>query len=138
MDFFLQELASSLGTWTQNAQEAERADVMIAVKAMLKVFKKHEIIIIAVRETAPQDENVRKAYNQMMKKIARMAVKSTATVKRHGKGRPETTKVVAAVLAKLIVLYSTYLIDGEDDDSLEFTADALGKICSNTIFADDK
>lgn len=137
LDYFVEELAINLGTWAQNAPRAEPQDVMAAVKAMLRTFKEHEMIIIAVRDTKTHDQHVANSYNKMMARIARMAAMSTAAVKSRGASHSDTTDDVAFALGQLIVLYATYLIDNESQESLEKVADTLGHICVHTIFSDN-
>ena len=139
MDFFVEELGKNLGTWTANAAnaaDAERADVSAAVQAMLKTFKKHQTIIVAVRDTMPNDKNVEEVYFRMIDKISAMAQKSVVTIRDRGKSRSGTTVDVADALAKVIALYCTYLVDKQGAAEIKRASTALGYICESAIFAD--
>lgn len=136
MDYFLDELKNSLGTWVSNAAVAERKDVADAVRAMVGVFKKHQAIILAVRDTMPQDKNVEAIYHDMMDKIAKMAVDSVRMIQLRGKSRQETTADVADTLTRLIGLYCTYLFDKRSSVGYKKDVKALGYICNSVIFAD--
>ncbi|MCB1668164.1 MAG: TetR/AcrR family transcriptional regulator [Pseudomonadales bacterium] len=137
LDHFTEELSVNLGTWTSNADAAERKDVSDAVRSMVETFRKHKAIIVAVRDTMPHDKDVEEIYFGMIKKVSEMAKKSTGTIKKRGKSRTRTTDDVADALAVVIALYSTYMIDKQDDKSIKNTSRALGYICESAIFSDD-
>jgi AcrR family transcriptional regulator len=135
-DHILDELTSNLGTWTANAAVSERKDVAAAVGGMIKVFKKHRAIIIAVRDTMPHDKEVEKIYTGMINKIANLAMSSVSIIKQRGKSREETTTAAAEMLAQLIGLYCTYLLDKRSSAKSKIDIEALSYICVSTIFAD--
>lgn len=137
MDYFVDEVGANLGTWTSNAAEAQREDIVSAVYSMIKTFRKHKAIIVAVRETMPHDKEVEKAYFNTMNKIAQMAQHSTAIIKGQGKSRERTTDDVAEALAVVITLYSTYMIDKHNKTAVEKMSNALGYICESALFSDD-
>ena len=137
MDYFVDEMENHLGTWVVNAGAAERSDVAVAVKNMVLDFKRHQAIMVAVRDTKAQDPSLEKTYTQMMDRIAEMAKASVATIKTRGKSRDGTSDEVADILARLMVLYCTHLLDNKSPSQIRKTVKALSYICQSIIFSDE-
>lgn len=137
MDFFVEEMGQHLGTWVANAAEAERADVSVAVKNMVRDFKKHQSIMVAVRDTMAQDPALYATYTQMVDKVADMAKKSIATIKSRGKSRPGASDEVGDALTRMMALYCTHLLDQKNPAQIKKAITALCYICESVIFSDD-
>lgn len=137
IDQLTQEMILSFGTWTRNADVADRKDVQVAVAGMIKTFKRHQAIISAVRDTMANDENVAKLYVKMGDTIASLAKTSIMAVTKRGSGRKEAGTDVADALTWSIVLWCTHFIDQSDDKELKKAIDVFSVICNSTIFSDD-
>lgn len=137
MDYFVEEMGQHLGTWVANAAEAERADVSVAVTNMVRDFKKHQSIMVAVRDTMAQDPALHATYTQMVDKVAEMAKKSIATIKARGKSRPEATDEVSDALTRMMALYCTHLLDQKSPAQVKKAIAALCYICESVIFSDE-
>jgi TetR/AcrR family transcriptional regulator, ethionamide resistance regulator len=131
------EMVRSFGTWVDNAELATRKDVQAAVTGMIKSFKRHKAIIAAVRDTMISDPIVVDLYSKMVDKIAALAQKSIATVKRRELSRRGATEDVANLLTWSIALYCTHCIDKSASIDFDRVAKAFGYICNSSIFADE-
>ncbi|GAB3370642.1 TetR/AcrR family transcriptional regulator [Spongiibacter taiwanensis] len=137
MDFFTEEVTSSFGTWTENAEIAEPKDVAAAVRGMVKSFKSHEAIIVAVRDTMPNDNNVADLYEKMMNTISEMAMESMKAIKQRGLSRENADyDRVGFALGWIVGLYCTYFIDRHNTKELNHAINALDYVCQTAIFSD--
>jgi AcrR family transcriptional regulator len=137
LDQLTREMVDSFGTWTGDAEIAQRKDVFAAVTGMVRTFKKHQVIVAAVRDTMVADRNVASLYVKMIETIASLARQSVATVRKRGMSRPGATDAVADMLTWAVALYCTHCIEKADAAALGKASQALGYICTSAIFSDD-
>jgi len=131
------EMVQSFGTWVDHAELATRKDVQAAVTGMIRSFKRHQAIIAAVRGTMISDPVVADLYSKMVHKIAALAQKSIATVKRRDLSRRGANEDVASLLTWSIALYCTHCIDKPTSIDADRVAKAFGYICNSAIFSDE-
>jgi TetR/AcrR family transcriptional regulator, ethionamide resistance regulator len=131
------EMVQSFGTWVDHAELATRKDVQAAVTGMISSFNRHQAIIAAVRDTMISDPVVADLYSMMVNKIATLAQKSVATVKRRELSRRGANEDVASLLAWSIALYCTHCFDRPAHLDPDRAAKAFGYICNSAIFADE-
>lgn len=131
-----EEMVQSFGPWVHHADIAKRKDVQASVASMIDSFKKHQVIIAAVRDTMISDPVVAGLYADMINKIGALARQSVATVKRRRLSRQGASDDVANLLAWSIALYCTHCIEKLDRADLARVAKAFGYICNSAIFAD--
>lgn len=136
-DYLTQEVISSFGTWTENAELAEPKDMRAAVRGMVKSFKSHQAIIVAIRDTLPNDQQVQQQYESMMNLISGMAMKSILKINSRGLSRREANNDVGNTLGWMVGLYCTHFIDKLSPSEQERSTEALEYICESVIFSDE-
>ncbi len=130
------EIVEGFGIWTQNASTAQREDVREAIRVIFTTFKKHQVIIAAVRDTMATDKNVSEKFSHMVDTMCLSARQAVAAVKKRGLSRPGATSDVADALTWSMALYCMHAIEQLDQPALERLIAAFDYVCSTVLFVD--
>lgn len=131
-----EELIASTGPWLNNTDSARPEDLKKALAGMVRTFKQHQAVLLAVADTAPQDATVAALYQGLVDRISESSRQALATVRRKGLSRPGATADVADTLSGMIVMYCIHSIEGREGADLDRLARSLGYIATSTAFAD--
>lgn len=96
------EIVSSAGAWFQDASLTTREDLEKTLRGIIGVYRKHHVILAAMAQTAPNNEQLAQLSRQMWDELCMQSRHAVAQLRKAGRAHEAASDQVADVLTLAI------------------------------------